>query len=370
MSSSAARSSFAIWLIGLLASVSGPAAAGIAFENVTGSVNLDYVGWSWGGAWADYDNNGFPDFWQVNHKSCNQLFRNNGDGSFTDVPYTDTPPAVCELPWHDSHGSAWADFDNDGDMDVVQLVDNSLDNTPGPSSLFVNRGDGLRFDERAAALGVDYAEGRGRTPLWLDWNRDGWLDLLHTSTLNKVTDWPTALLEQQPAGGFLDVTAITGFNFTQSIHFALNADLNNDGRMELLIPEETLFPSVVYDTGAAPFSDIRGALGIKLVNGVFNVAVGDFDNDGDQDMFYVRGEAKHGIHMESPTRLEAHINTNKRVVYGFDFVSPGTISVDVYPHWAVNADNIFIGASVTIRRPNWPGSPSTTRMPKVSSYHP
>lgn len=341
MTNRGAKTVLAGWVAMIL---SGATGAQIAFEDATEKSNIHYVGMSWGGAWGDYNNDGLVDFWLVNHKVCNQLYRNNGDGSFTDVPYTDSPPAVCELPWHDSHGSAWADFDNDGDADLVQLVDNSLDNTPGPSSLFVNRGDGTLFDERAAELGVDYEDGRGRTPLWLDWNRDGLLDLLHPSTLNSASDWPTALLEQLPGGGFTDVTAQVGLDTSTTVHFAINADLNGDGRMELLYPKQVLFPGVIYDTGTAPFKNIRTTLGGGQQNGVLDVATGDFDNDGDLDLFAVRGEARHGIHMETPNRLEAHIDTDKKVVYGFEFVSPGDITIDVFPHWLVNPDDIFIGA--------------------------
>ena len=75
------------------------------------------IGESWGNAWGDFDGDGYLDLWATNHKHKPSLYRNNRDGTFTDI---------IDQVWNayafaDTHGVAWADFDNDGDQDLIVL---------------------------------------------------------------------------------------------------------------------------------------------------------------------------------------------------------------------------------------------------------
>ena len=82
----------------------------IQFEDVSQSAGITRIGESWGNAWGDFDGDGYLDLWATNHKHKPSLYRNNGDGTFTDI--------IDEVwdanPYTDTHGVAWADFDNDG----------------------------------------------------------------------------------------------------------------------------------------------------------------------------------------------------------------------------------------------------------------
>ena len=101
----------------LLLSLLSPAWSDIQFEDVSQHAGITRIGESWGNAWGDFDGDGYLDLWATNHKQKPSLYRNNGDGTFTDI--------IDEVwdanPHADTHGVAWADFDNDGDQDLVVL---------------------------------------------------------------------------------------------------------------------------------------------------------------------------------------------------------------------------------------------------------
>jgi hypothetical protein len=109
-------------------------AAGVAPQSRSGEPPAAYVGASW----ADFDNDGLLDLYVVRVNGANLLYRNNGDGTFTDV--------ALEVGVASGEGggsgraAAWADYDNDGDLDI--FVANFM---PGPNWLFENRGAGLNW---------------------------------------------------------------------------------------------------------------------------------------------------------------------------------------------------------------------------------
>lgn len=146
-----------------------------------------------GAAVGDYDNDGVLDWfvssiwdpagftiesWGV---TGNRLYRGNGDGTFTDVT---TAAGVREGYW--GWGSTFADFDNDGNLDLFHT--NGWGQQPGPPTevfftdparLFLSNGDGT-FSEQSSALGV-VDRGQGRAVVAFDQERDGDLDLLVTN---------------------------------------------------------------------------------------------------------------------------------------------------------------------------------------------
>src|SRR5262249_3659344 len=124
-------------------------------------------------AWGDYDNDGDLDLFVGNEESAYtkdgtpypcQLFRNNGDGTFTDVA-----PAAGVVNMRPAKGAAWGDYYNDGLLDLY--VSNI-----GPNRLYHNKGDGT-FEDVAAALGVTEPSDRSFACWFWDYDNDGWLDL-------------------------------------------------------------------------------------------------------------------------------------------------------------------------------------------------
>ncbi len=107
---------------------------GLTFTNIAESAGLAKAMASWSGAWGDYDNDGFQDLFVINWQSPNALFHNNGDGTFTSV---DVGSPIRD-GFRDGYGG-WADYDNDGFLDL--FISNGFAE-PDQNLLYRNNGSG------------------------------------------------------------------------------------------------------------------------------------------------------------------------------------------------------------------------------------
>ncbi|HAB15802.1 MAG TPA: CRTAC1 family protein [Verrucomicrobiota bacterium] len=119
-------------------------------------------------AWGDFDNNGFLDLFVTGDTNPkNRLYRNNGDGSFTKItsgPELDNPVGTA------AEGAVWGDYDNDGHLDLF------ISYYGGQNALFHNTGDGT-FEQVQSGSVVDETAGPNFTCSWADYDNDGFLDL-------------------------------------------------------------------------------------------------------------------------------------------------------------------------------------------------
>ena len=168
------------------------AIAQIAFQEVTTSAGINLSGRSMGLAWGDSDGDGWPDLYTSHHAAIDVLYHNNRNGTFTNV----FPGDITNPSTPDTHGSAFGDFDNDGDQDIMQLSGAQKGTGSSPNELYVFN-HGIATNE-AQARGVLDEAGRGRTPLWLDWNNDGLLDLFFANLKRPDGLNPSAYFEQTP----------------------------------------------------------------------------------------------------------------------------------------------------------------------------
>jgi len=241
-------------------------AAEISFEEVTISAGVSSVGPSWGSAWGDFNSDGWPDLWASNHGRAPSLYLNMRDGTFYDIASQVLSSEIwafidnAALPY-DAHGAAWADFDNDGDQDLIQLADGGV--RRHPNHLYVNS-YGVQFEmqEQAATLGLDIPNANSRTPFWFDWNNDGLLDLIMTATIRSGSGNPSVkLFQQQADGGFSDTTNSVGLDVTTSTRFALLSDLTGDGERDVAISELDA-PLRVFSISETGFTDETASLGL------------------------------------------------------------------------------------------------------------
>jgi hypothetical protein len=238
------------------------------------------VGNSWGGAWGDYDNDGFVDLFVtqsgVGPSSASQFFyHNNRDGTFNRV----TNGAVVAVV-STGYGAAWGDYDNDGNLDLV------LVNWNQPNYLFHNNGDGT-FAEVSSSVSADVvATSRGVN--WVDYDNDGYLDIFRTAQI----DVERRLYHNNHDGTFTRITEGDFLTVPGGFLSAAWGDYNNDGRPDLFLPqvnEPSGLPSYLYR------NDGGGTLirvGAEILDGTFTnstaAAWGDYDNDGDLDLFVSR----------------------------------------------------------------------------------
>ena len=254
-------------------------------------------------AWADFDNDGDLDAFIGNEHlggsdfaPC-QLFRNNGNGTFTDIA-----DAAGVTNGRYAKGVAWGDYDGDDDPDLY------VSNYGTDNRLFRNQGDGT-FIDVANKLGVTGPQ--KSFPIWFwDFNNDGNLDLFVSSyewdlgNLAAVVSSrqglrvdfePLHLYRGDGDGGFEDV-AVSQNLARISLPMGANfGDLDNDGFLDFYLgtgyPDyEALMPNVMYrNRGGSGFSDVTTAGGFGHLQKGHGVAFADLDNDGDQDVFQQLG---------------------------------------------------------------------------------
>ncbi len=218
---------------------------------------------------ADFTGDGFNDLLIRNFGGFGEksnLFKNNGDGTFTNIT------AASNLPIMGVYSAA--DFNNDGILDVLSL--DIIDN--GNISLQYGNGDGTF--QPIEQIGVVW----GYTPLAVfDFDRDGFIDVFWPTDVGATH--PTTLLKNNGDGTFTNVTASTGINFTSSSNASLDiGDLNNDGFIDMYIGG--LDAKLYINNGDGTFSDITASSGANGQNDADRtVTFADYNNDGWLDMF-------------------------------------------------------------------------------------
>ena len=257
--------------------------AEIKFEEVSDFAGISYQGNSWGASWGDFNGDGWPDLWLNGHDNEPSLYLNNGNGTFSEISLSLLSGVEN---FGDQHGAAWADFDNDGDQDIIQLNGAEKGLGEGKNFLFVNQ-NGTLVD-KAEELGVDYSLGRGRTPLWLDYDNDGKLDLLITNFPRPDGQAPTALFHQTK-GGFEIVTKLMGHDFKYDFSSARLSDLDGDKKMELVA--RTPMPQGIYDMSQIPFENIQNELKLPEIWSR-DLAISDFNGDLKSDVYFTRMSPK------------------------------------------------------------------------------
>ncbi|MGD0113715.1 MAG: VCBS repeat-containing protein [Armatimonadota bacterium] len=269
-------------LLMLLVSLALPACAApfeTLFEDINPSIGLPGTS---GGAWGDYDGDGYPDLFLSASPSfflnrSDQLFHNNGDLTFTDVSASvGLPPTIEE-----SQGAAWGDYDNDGFLDVI------VGCGAAPTKLYDNV-DG-HFTELATAAGLNPTQRTGRTVAWCDYDGDNWLDVFVCYALTDVS----ALFHNNHDGTFTDVTAAAGMLAPIPPSAANDcswADYDNDGHPDLVVSRGSMStpqrPLLYHNKGDGTFEEVGVQAGIGAVADTLGVAWLDYDNDGWFDLYF------------------------------------------------------------------------------------
>jgi len=263
----------------LFSSVFVLAFAEIKFKEVTDFAGISYTGKSYGASWGDLNGDNWPDLWPNGHHNKPSLYLNNGNGTFTEISLSLISDVIN---FKDPHGAAWADFDNDGDQDIILLVGAEGGTGERKNFLFINQNGTLT--DSAKDLGVDYPLGRGRTPLWLDYDNDGRLDLLIANWPRSDMQAPTALFRQTDVG-FVNVTNLSGPEFKFDIGTAQISDLDGDKKMDLVA--RTPQPQGVYDISEIPFKNIQDKLKLPEFFSR-DLAISDFNGDLMSDIYFTR----------------------------------------------------------------------------------
>ncbi|VEP14693.1 hypothetical protein H1P_280034 [Hyella patelloides LEGE 07179] len=310
----------------------------ISFEEVTSISGIDYRGESYGGSWGDFNGDNYPDLYVNNHAEPEVLYLNQGDGTFADISSQVFSEELRELR-RDAHGVAWADFDNDGDQDLIQLVGGGSGVGTGPNQMYVNEGG--KLEDRASELGIDYPLSRGRTPLWLDFDKDGWLDLFQGNISRPDGQAPPTIF-RQTNNGFEDVRETTEFDISSSA-FGILSDLSGDGNLDLFLRGDS--PRTIYDMTSIPFEDITASL--TSSGGIAwspDIVSGDFNGDLRSDLYLTRNKLQNpsDLVQDDSDTVKAKI-VSQGDQKGVQFDSLGNLTFEIDDNVSVN--NIYVGAS-------------------------
>jgi hypothetical protein len=275
------------------------------FTDVTEKAGVGHDGYGVGASAADYDNDGDLDLYVLNY-GPNVLYRNNGDGTFTDV----TAKAGLGDPFW-SLSSPWFDYDGDGDLDVY--VANYLEydagkfrdfypaaGYPGPLSykaqpdhLYRNNGDGT-FTDVTEETGVYFPDGRAMSAVTTDLNDDGHLDLYVT---NDAT--PNCFFVSAGNGTFKNEALKWGLAFGEGGQGASSmgpviGDVDRNGLLDVYIPDMG-YGCLLVNKGKF-FIDVTAPSNLAVICGQYTGWGGilfDYDNDGYLDVFVANGNAHH-----------------------------------------------------------------------------
>jgi hypothetical protein len=280
------------------------------FTDVTDKAGVGAAGlYGQGVAVGDFDNDGFPDLYVTGY-GRSILFRNNGDGTFSDV--TAKAGVADEGGWATSAG--WFDYDRDGYLDllVCNYIDwspkNNIwcgDRKPGYRSychpdnykgqrlkLYHNNRDGT-FTDVSDKSGVGKPEAKGMGVVLADMNEDGWPDIVVANDT-----WPNFLFINQRDGTFKDVSFISGIAASEDGKYEAGmgidaADVDGDGWPDVYITHLDHELNRLYrNNHDATFDDVTYACGIgNSVVDLSGVTMKflDYDNDGWTDICQLNG---------------------------------------------------------------------------------
>lgn len=246
------------------------------FEKVTRGDIANDLTHSETASWGDYDNDGYVDLYLANSSGnkANNLYRNNGDGTFTKM---NNGPHVTESKT--SRSADWFDYDNDGDLDIFAANEGGEGN-----SLYRNMGNGTFTSITSGSIVTDVGDAFGSSVGDID--NDGDLDVFVANHANQ-NDF---LYKNNGDGTFTKVTAdpvVTSGGYSVGSAFG---DVDNDGDLDLFVTNA--FSGSVQtknflflNNGSGSFAKIDTGIAVNDLGWSYGVAMGDYDRDGDLDIF-------------------------------------------------------------------------------------
>jgi hypothetical protein len=244
-------------------------------------------------AWADYDGDGWLDVFVGHELTPSQLFRNKGDGTFEDVS---ARAGVNKTAF--TKGDVWGDYDDDGRPDLY------VSNFNGDNFLYRNNGDGT-FTDVATQLGVEKPKSSFPCWFW-DYDNDGRLDIWVGSYTSAGGQWVLPYLGLPPQletmklyrntgkgafAAFADVTKEVGLDWAVAPMGVNFGDLDNDGYLDFYLGTgnpsySALMPNLMFrNHDGKYFVDVTTSTGTGQLQKGHGIGFADVDNDGDEDVY-------------------------------------------------------------------------------------
>lgn len=253
------------------------------FVDVTEAAGVSDARQTRGVSWADYNNDGYLDLFLANRYGRDRsdaLFKNNGDGTFTDVA-----PELGLIDQVSTFGGIWFDYDNDRDQDLYLAIDF------GDDRFYINNGDGTFTDateaagfgppEHAMGVAIGDSDNDLDLDLFVDNNQDG----------TNAMHGPSLLFRNNSDGTFTEVTLEVGLEDRNTVDWGTNfIDYDNDGDLDLAVVAGALLSdgqaNVLWQNdGFGQFSEVTDSTFTSHNGAAYGSAWSDYDQDGDLDWF-------------------------------------------------------------------------------------
>ncbi len=249
------------------------------FLQVNDLANVQIANLAQGAAWADFNLDGYLDFMIVNDRGPNQLFKNVNGTRFVDISTSANVQTIGN-----SYGMAWGDINNDGYPDAYITTCHAVDPLRSINHLLLNNGDET-FTNIGAQAGVADSLA-GWAPLMLDFDHDGDLDIFVTNSAHLPRPGLNRLYRNEGDNTFRNVSFMAGVagDSTDANYGASAADFDNDGWMDIYVTNLGRTDRLFHNNGDGTFTDIAAQAGVEL-NQHRTVAVADFNGDGWLDIF-------------------------------------------------------------------------------------
>ena len=276
------------------------------FTNVTRKAGVESWGPSYTASWVDYDCDGRLDLFigynlggMFDRRCQNRLFHNNGDGTFTDVTEESGLANVFT-----TIGSCWGDYNNDGYPDLF------LSSGLGRPQLFRNNGNGTFTNVSMEAGLTDFVV--GTTCCFIDYNNDGWLDIVqyswsdHEDVIHTMKTGhgpedgaPLVIYHNNGDGTFTAKTRELGLDGCWGTMSGSFGDVNNDGYIDLLLGNgspriERLEPFILLENDRGTFHNTTFAAGLPFSGKSHGTNCGDLFGDGRMSIIIAAGGAYPG----------------------------------------------------------------------------
>lgn len=271
------------------------------FEDVTAEAGLVEALNSNSANWGDFDCDGLVDLFICCEQQPHKLYRNLGNGKFEDVA---AKAGLTSDGQRLGKGSCWIDYDKDGYPDLF------INYINGDAQLYHNERNG-RFKNVTKAMGIDGPR-RGFTCWAFDFDNDGWEDIFATCYDQTVADvvlgmtgqphrcMSNRLFRNVEGTRFEDVTKQVGLDLVFATMGANFADFNNDGYLDFYLGTGApdlgmLVPNRMFlNVEGKRFVEVTSSAGVGHLQKGHAIACGDWDRDGDVDLFAQMGGAVDG----------------------------------------------------------------------------
>jgi len=233
-----------------------------SFTDVTATWGVGDSGSGIGSAWGDYDADGDLDLYVVFSGGATNILYTNTGSAFT-------ASGQAAQTGSNDNGAVWGDYDGDGDLDLFT--------TDAAGSDFLWQNSGGSFSDVAATAGVQ--TGGDYSPGWVDYDRDGDLDLYIA-----VYGAANLLFQNDGTGSFSDVASTAGVASAGNTEGTAWGDYNNDGWPDLYIADNSAANVLYENAGDGTFTDVTSTATVGAGSNAIGPAWGDYNNDGWLDL--------------------------------------------------------------------------------------